>query len=143
MITMPVIGSLLTLRDKNLNATMDSLAKIDNQILHKIELLAKEHAPDLDQNIKDHVVQKILFGVDQSDESSQKQSSSKTSNKSSLLLQSQHYGQNPNLYDPMKGPTNDFEPEMRQIDQRDGDQGVICITEEEEEDTMAFLLIEN
>ena len=48
MITMPVIGSLLTLRDKNLNATMDSLAKIDNQILHKIELLAKEHAPDLD-----------------------------------------------------------------------------------------------
>ena len=29
MITMPVIGSLLTLRDKNLSATMDSLAKID------------------------------------------------------------------------------------------------------------------
>ena len=56
MITMPVIGSLLTLRDKNLSATMDSLAKIETQILHKIELLAKEHAPDLDQNIKDHVV---------------------------------------------------------------------------------------
>ena len=70
MITMPVIGSLLTLRDKNLSATMDSFAKLDTQILHKIELLAKEHAPDLDQNIKDHVVQKILFGVDQSDESS-------------------------------------------------------------------------
>ena len=48
MITMPVVGALLTLRDKNLNATMDSLAKIDSQILHKIELLAKEHAPDLD-----------------------------------------------------------------------------------------------
>ena len=34
MITMPVIGSLLTLRDKNLSATMDSLARIDTQILH-------------------------------------------------------------------------------------------------------------
>ena len=43
----------------------------------------------------------------------------------------------------MKGPTSDFEPELRQVEQREGDQGVSCITEEEEEDTISFLMIEN
>ena len=42
----------------------------------------------------------------------------------------------------MKGPTSEFEPELRQVEQREGDQGVSCITEEEEEDTAAFLMIE-
>ena len=52
---MPVIGSLLTLRDKNLSATMDSLARLDLSALKKIELLAQDNASDLYQNIKDHV----------------------------------------------------------------------------------------
>ena len=43
----------------------------------------------------------------------------------------------------MKGPTSEFEPELRQVEQREGDQGVSCITEEEEEDTISFLMIEN
>ena len=54
-ITMPVIGSLLTLRDINLNGTMDSLARLDLSALKKIELLAQDNASDLYQNIKDHV----------------------------------------------------------------------------------------
>lgn len=44
---MPVIGSMLTLRDKNLGYTMDSLARLDPPILAKFEVLAKQHAPDL------------------------------------------------------------------------------------------------
>ena len=70
LVTMPVIGSMLTLRDKNLGYTMDSLARLDPPVLQKFELLAKQHAPDLFENIRDHVSQKILFGVDASDESS-------------------------------------------------------------------------
>ena len=75
LVTMPVIGTMLTLRDKNLGYTMDSLARLDPPILHKFELLARQHAPDLFQNIKDHVSQKILFGVDASDESSSRTNS--------------------------------------------------------------------
>lgn len=55
MITMPVIGTMLTLRDKNLGLTMDSLAKLDPPVLAKFEALAKRHAPDLSENIKHHV----------------------------------------------------------------------------------------
>ena len=38
---MPVVGTMLTLRDKNLSYTMDSLARLDPPILQKFELLAK------------------------------------------------------------------------------------------------------
>jgi len=55
LVTMPIVGSMLTLRDKNLGYTMDSLARLDPPILAKFEHLAKQHAPDLFQNIKDHV----------------------------------------------------------------------------------------
>ena len=55
MITLPVIGTMLTLRDKNLGLTMDSLAKLDPPVLAKFEALAKRHAPDLSENIKHHV----------------------------------------------------------------------------------------
>ena len=72
---MPIIGIMLTLRDKNLGYTMDSLARLDPPVLHKFEQLVKQHAPDLFQNIKDHVSQKILFGVDPSDESSSRTNS--------------------------------------------------------------------
>lgn len=33
LVTMPVIGSMLTLRDKNLGYTMDSLARLDPPVL--------------------------------------------------------------------------------------------------------------
>jgi hypothetical protein len=55
-ITQPIIGSLLTLRDLNLKATMSNLSKLDSKYLRNIEWLAKQYAPDLDQNIKEHVV---------------------------------------------------------------------------------------
>ena len=74
-VTMPVIGTMLTLRDKNLVLTMDSLAKVDPPVLAKFESLAKQHAPDLFDNIRHHVSQKILFGVDASDESSSRTNS--------------------------------------------------------------------
>ena len=47
LVTMPVIGTMLTLRDKNLGHTMDSLASLDPPVLQKFEQLAKDHAPDL------------------------------------------------------------------------------------------------
>jgi len=38
---------MLTLRDKNLGNTMDSLASLDMPIIAKFEVLAKQYAPDL------------------------------------------------------------------------------------------------
>lgn len=75
LITMPIIGTMLTLRDKNLGLTMDSLARVDVAALAKFEKLARQYAPDLFENIKNHVSQKILFGVDPSDESSSRTNS--------------------------------------------------------------------
>ena len=46
------------------------------------------------------------------------------------------------IYGVMKGPNSDFVPE-RQLAQREGDEGVSFISEEEEEDTLSFLLIES
>lgn len=66
---------MLTLRDKNLGLTMDSLARVDVAALAKFEKLVKQYAPDLFENIKNHVSQKILFGVDPSDESSSRTNS--------------------------------------------------------------------
>ena len=47
LVTMPIVGSMLTLRDKNLGNTMDSLASLDLPIISKFEILARQHAPDL------------------------------------------------------------------------------------------------
>ena len=47
LVTMPIVGSMLTLRDKNLGNTMDSLASLDMPIIAKFEVLAKQYAPDL------------------------------------------------------------------------------------------------
>lgn len=77
LVTMPIIGTMLTLRDKNLGLTMDSLARLDISVLAKFESLAKSHAPDLYENIKNHVSQKILFGIDASDGSSSRTNSLK------------------------------------------------------------------
>ena len=41
LVTMPTIGIMLTLRDKNLAFTMNSLAKVDPPALVKFETLAK------------------------------------------------------------------------------------------------------
>ena len=41
MVTMPIIGTMLTLRDKNLGQTMDSLARVDPPVLQKFEMLAR------------------------------------------------------------------------------------------------------
>ena len=37
LVTMPVIGTMLTLRDKNLGYTMDSLARLEPPVLQKFE----------------------------------------------------------------------------------------------------------
>lgn len=74
-VTMPVIGTMLTLRDKNLGLTMDSLARLDTGVLAKFEALVKLHATDLYENIRNHVSQKLLFGIDASEESSSRTNS--------------------------------------------------------------------
>ena len=55
-VTLPIIGALLTLRDLNLKAPMAQLSKLDSKYLKTIEKLAKQYAPDLDQNIREHVI---------------------------------------------------------------------------------------
>jgi hypothetical protein len=57
-VTLPIIGALLTLRDKNLIATMDSLALLDNKQLDIIKRLSHYYAPDLEENILDYVINK-------------------------------------------------------------------------------------
>ena len=54
-VTLPIIGALLTLRDKNLKATMMSLSQLDNKNLDIIKRLSHFYAPDLEENICEHV----------------------------------------------------------------------------------------
>lgn len=51
LVTLPIIGALLTLRDKNLLATMTSLAALDSKVLDIIKRLSHFYAPDLEENI--------------------------------------------------------------------------------------------
>lgn len=50
-VTLPIIGALLTLRDKNISATMSSLAMLENKQLDIIKRLSHFYAPDLEENI--------------------------------------------------------------------------------------------
>ena len=50
-VTLPIIGALLTMRDKNLPATMSSLAQLEGKRLDIIKRLAHFYAPDLEENI--------------------------------------------------------------------------------------------
>ena len=52
--TLPIIGALLTLRDKNIRATMQSMAMLDNKTLEIIKRLSHFYAPDLEENINDY-----------------------------------------------------------------------------------------
>jgi hypothetical protein len=54
-VTLPIIGALLTLRDKNIRATMKSLALLDNKNLDIIKRLSHFYAPDLEENIIEYV----------------------------------------------------------------------------------------
>jgi hypothetical protein len=58
-VTLPIIGALLTLRDKNFSATMNSLATLDSKILDIIKRLSHFYAPDLEENIQEYVMLKI------------------------------------------------------------------------------------
>lgn len=51
---MPIIGALLTLRDKNIKSTMNSLALVDPRLLDIIKRLSHFYAPDLEENILEH-----------------------------------------------------------------------------------------
>ena len=55
-VTLPIIGALLTLRDKNLMATMNSLATLESKNLDIIKRLSHFYAPDLEENITDYVI---------------------------------------------------------------------------------------
>ena len=50
-VTLPIIGALLTLRDKNIKATMKSLSMLDSKTLEIIKRLSHFYAPDLEENI--------------------------------------------------------------------------------------------
>ena len=54
-VTLPIIGSLLTLRDKNMTATMNSFGVLDRQRLEVIRKLSRLYAPDLDENIQEYI----------------------------------------------------------------------------------------
>mmetsp|Transcript_400 Transcript_400/g.444 ORF Transcript_400/g.444 Transcript_400/m.444 type:complete len:138 (+) Transcript_400:991-1404(+) len=55
-VTLPIIGALLTLRDKNLQATMSSLTFLDLKHLDIIKRLSHFYAPDLEENIIEHII---------------------------------------------------------------------------------------
>src|SRR3569833_2879308 len=59
-VTLPIIGSLLTLRDKNIQATMNSLSHLDHNSLDIIRRLAHYYAPDLEENIVDYVINRQI-----------------------------------------------------------------------------------
>lgn len=50
-VTLPIIGALLTMRDKNIRATMNSLSSLDSKNLEIIKRLSHFYAPDLEENI--------------------------------------------------------------------------------------------
>ena len=58
-VTLPIIGALLTLRDKNLHATMNSLLLLENKHLDIIKRLSHFYAPDLEENIIEFVLSKV------------------------------------------------------------------------------------
>ncbi len=55
-ITLPIIGALLTLRDKNIYASMNALAILDPKTLEVIQRLGHFYAPDLEENIVEYVI---------------------------------------------------------------------------------------
>lgn len=59
LVTLPIIGALLTLRDKNLRATMNSLAALDSKVLDIIKRLSHYYAPDLEENIQEYILNQI------------------------------------------------------------------------------------
>jgi hypothetical protein len=61
-VTLPIVGALLTLRDKNIQACMNSLALLDNKTLDVIKRLGHYYAPDLEENIIEHVIMKKING---------------------------------------------------------------------------------
>ena len=65
--TLPIIGALLTLRDKNIQACMNSLALLDPKTLDVIKRLAHYYAPDLEENIIEYVMRRRSLNDDQDD----------------------------------------------------------------------------
>ena len=59
-VTLPIIGALLTLRDKNLQACMSSLALLDPKTLEVIKRLGHYYAPDLEENVVEYVMRRKL-----------------------------------------------------------------------------------
>jgi len=57
-VTLPIIGALLTLRDKNLQACMYALALLDPKTLEVIQRLGHFYAPDLEENIIEYVLKR-------------------------------------------------------------------------------------
>lgn len=58
-VTLPIIGALLTLRDKNIKATMNSLALLDSKVLDIIKRLSHFYAPDLEENIQEYILSSL------------------------------------------------------------------------------------
>ena len=57
-VTLPIIGALLTLRDKNISACMLALSLLDTRTLDIIRRLGHFYAPDLEENIMEYIINK-------------------------------------------------------------------------------------
>ena len=84
-VTLPIIGALLTLRDKNLKATMNSLSQLDNKNLDIIKRLSHFYAPDLEENIIEHV-----YHILQNQEPVEESPRALEEKKNKLLARNQH-----------------------------------------------------
>jgi len=132
-VTLPIIGALLTLRDKNLGSTMTALASLDLKTIEIIKRLAHFYAPDLEENIQEYVVAYHLEDPSPTE---------LIERKKKLLVSGQYHHAFPQeeKYSKMS-PEKQFEEEkVKQIPQKLGDSGIF--SKEEEEDTLSFLLIE-
>lgn len=91
-VTLPIIGSLLTLRDKNIRATMDGMIEVDTMrkgTLDSIIRLAHYYAPDLEDNIQEYVLSK-LENVQSNKDLSEEQSPRELENRKMKLLTKHH-----------------------------------------------------
>lgn len=61
-VTLPIIGALLTLRDKNIYACMQALSLLDTKTLEIIKRLGHFYAPDLEENIIEYIINRQRQG---------------------------------------------------------------------------------
>ncbi|CDW87981.1 clip-associating protein [Stylonychia lemnae] len=165
-VTLPIIGALLTLRDKNVNASMQAILMLDSKTLEIIKRLGHFYAPDLEENIVEFINKRNAQYEGKDDMPlSQIDDSPRTileNKKQKLLTKNPHQNQYdiPNAMKSPKNMTNNkvtpnssitratinFEEskitKTSKIQQKVMDMSVLS-NKEEDEEMLSFLMIEN